>query len=78
MFFLQLDEAILNTDEDIPAINEQILAMQAKILVFQTRRTQLFDNGDVAPVSCHQFVDDLSKISAKYLLMRLATARDMC
>ena len=40
-FTLQLDEAILNTEEDISTINEQILAMQAKILVFQTRRSQL-------------------------------------
>ena len=37
-FIRQLDEAILKTDENV---NEQILAIQAKILALKTSRTQL-------------------------------------
>ena len=70
-----LQNFILQLHEAISSINERILAIQAKILVLQTRRTQL---GDVTPVSCHRFVFYLSKFLAKYLSMRLATARDMC
>ncbi|KAF8814955.1 hypothetical protein BYT27DRAFT_7072750, partial [Phlegmacium glaucopus] len=53
----QLDEAILNTDEDISTINEQILSMQNKILVIQTRRAQLIQqrrgySSLLSPVRC--------------------------
>jgi F-box-like len=53
-FILQLDEAILHTDE---IVNEQILAIQAKILVLQTSRTQLVQqrrcySSLLSPVRC--------------------------
>ena len=56
-FVLQLDEAILNTDGDISSTNEQIIAMQAKVLILQTRRTQLVQqrrcySSLLSPVRC--------------------------
>ncbi|KAF8814956.1 hypothetical protein BYT27DRAFT_7129468, partial [Phlegmacium glaucopus] len=56
-FIHQFDEAILNADEDISAINEQILSMQNKIVVMQTRRAQLIQqrrgySSLLSPVRC--------------------------
>jgi hypothetical protein len=56
-FIFLLDQAILNTDEDISGINEQILAMQARVLVLQTRRTRLVQQRKcysslLSPVRC--------------------------
>ena len=52
-----LQNVILKLDEDISGINEQILAMQAKILVLQTKRTQLLQqrkcySAPLSPVRC--------------------------
>ena len=51
---------ILQLDEDISGINEQILAMQAKILILQTKRTQLVQqrrcySSLLSPVRCLPF-----------------------
>ena len=57
IFIVQLDKAILNADEDISGIKEQILDMQVKILVLQTKRTQLVQqrrsySSLLSPVRC--------------------------
>ena len=57
ILILQLDKDILNTNEDI---NEQILAMQAKILVLQTRRAP--SHSCSPKVYCQQFIVYLFEI----------------
>ena len=62
-----LQNSILQLDEDISCIDEEILAMQAKILVSQTRRTQLVQqrrcySSLLSPVRCLLPIEILGEI----------------